>query len=76
MTYVQIALALSVLGTIGVGVLFSMGMVTLRRGRLHFRTIRWRLAWWASWTSFLVGIALSTFFCGTPVGGLLVVTRP
>jgi len=40
MTCAQIALALSVLGTIGVGVLFSMGMVTLRRGRLHFRSIR------------------------------------
>jgi hypothetical protein len=66
MTCAQIALALSALGTIGIGVLFSMGTVTLRRGRFHFRSIRWRQAWWASWASFLVGIALSTFFCGTP----------
>jgi hypothetical protein len=66
MTCAQSALALSVLGTVGVGVILSMGVVTVYGGRLHFRRIEWRLFWWASWISFLVGIALSALFCGFP----------
>jgi len=70
MNCVQIALALSVLGTVGVGVIFSMGMVTVYGGRWHFLSIRWRLAWWAAWLSFLVGITLSAFFCGSAANHL------
>jgi len=76
MTCAQIALALSILGAVGVGVIFSMGGVTLYGGRVHFRDIRWRLCWWASWASFLVGIALSTFFCGSLANGLFAIRRP
>jgi len=74
MTCSTIALALSVLGTVGVGLILSMGVamgtVILCGGRLHFRSIRWRLFWWASWLSFLVGIALSALFCGFPANHL------
>jgi hypothetical protein len=66
----QIALALSVLGTVGVGVIFSTGMAILYGRQLHFRSIWWRLSWWASWLSFLVGIALSALFCGFPANHL------
>ena len=65
----QIALVLSVLGTVGIGVILSMGGVTLYGGRLHFRSIRW-LSWWSSWLSSLIGIALSALFCGFPVNHL------
>ena len=44
MTCAQIALALSILGAVGVGVIFSMGGVTFYGGRVHFRNIRWRLS--------------------------------
>ena len=68
MTCSKVALALSVLGMVGVGVILSlgvaMGTVILYGGRLHFRSIRWRVFWWASWLTLLVGIALSAFFCG------------
>ena len=74
MTCSKVALALSVLGTVGVGVILSMGVamgtVILYGGRLHFRSIRWRLFWWASWLSFLVGIALSALVCGFPANHL------
>jgi len=70
MTCSRVALALSVLGTVGVGVILSIGGMTLYGGRFQFRSIRWRLFWWASWLSFLVGIALSAFFCGFPANHL------
>ena len=74
MTCSKVALVLSVLGTVGVGVTFSMGVamgtVILYGGRSHFRSIRWRLFWWASWLTFLVGIALSALFCGFPANHL------
>jgi hypothetical protein len=74
MTCSKVALVLSVLGTVGVGVTFSMGVamgtVILYGGRLHFRSIRWRLFWWASRLTFLVGIALSALFCGFPANHL------
>ena len=70
MTCSRVALALSVLGTVGVGVILSMSVVTIYGGRFQFRSIRWRLFWWASWLSFLVGIALSAFFSGFPVNHL------
>ena len=74
MTCSKVALALSVLGTVGVGVVLSMGVamgrVILYGGRLHFRSIRWRVFWWASWLTLLVGIALSAFFCRFPANHL------
>jgi hypothetical protein len=71
----QIALVLSVLGTVGIGAILSMGVVTLYGGRLHFRSIRWRLSWWVSCVSVLVGIARSTFFCGSPANSRVLETR-
>ena len=70
MTCSKVALALSVLGTVGVGVILSMSAMTIYGGRLQFRSLRWRLFWWASWLSFLVGIALSALFCGFPANQL------
>jgi len=70
MTCSRVALALSALGVVGIGVILSMGTMTLYGGRLHFRSIRWRLFWWASCLSFLVGIALWAFFCGSPANHL------
>ena len=67
MTCSKVAFALSVLGMVGI---LSMGVVTLFSGRLHFGSIWWRLSWWASWLSFLVGIALLAFFCGSPTNHL------
>jgi len=69
-TCAHIALVLSVLGVGGAGVIFSMGAVTLHWRRFEFRDIRWRLFWWVSWLSFLVGIALSALFCGFPTNHL------
>jgi len=71
MTCTRIALALSVLGTVGVGMILTLGGVTVYRGRLYFLSVRWRLSWWASWLSFLVGIALSAIFCGSPANALV-----
>ena len=68
----QIALALSVLGAVGVGVIFTLGGVRIFRGQLHFRNIRWRLFWLASWLSFLVGIAISALLCGSPANDVCV----
>ena len=67
MTCEQIALALSALGAVLVGVILTVEGVTVRRGRLHFRNIRWRAAWRAAWVSFFLGIALAGFFCGSQV---------
>ena len=58
MTCSEVALALSVLGMVGAGVILSMGVVTVHWGRFQFRDIQWQLFWWASWLSLLVGIAL------------------
>lgn len=70
MTCSKVALALSVLGTVGVGVILSMSAMTIYGGRFQFRSRRWRLFWWASWLSFLVGIVLSALFCGFPANHL------
>jgi len=48
----------------------AMGRVILYGGRLHFRSIRWRVFWWASWLTFLLGIALSALYCGFPANHL------
>jgi hypothetical protein len=48
----------------------AMGRVILYGGRLHFRSIRWRVFWWASWLTLLVGIALSALLCGFPANHL------
>ena len=63
------ALVLSVLGTIGIGAILSMGKATLYGGQLHLRSIWW-LSWWSSRPSFLIGIALSALFCGFPANHL------
>ena len=66
MTYERSALVLSALGVLVIGAIFTFDGVTVQDRRLHFRTLGWRLVWWAAWLSFLGGIALSAFFCGSP----------
>ena len=66
MTCMQIALALSALGGLAIGTIFTFGGVTVYHRRLHFRNIRWRLAWRAAWLSFFLGVALSAVVCGSP----------
>jgi len=63
LTCEQSALVLSALGAIVIGAILSLDGVTIYNRRLHFRTLSWRLFWWAAWLSFLAGIALSAFFC-------------
>ena len=67
MTCSKVALTLSVLGTVGVGVVLSMGVamgrVILYGGRLHFRSIRWR--------SILVGLLAHLSGRHRAVGALL-----
>jgi len=67
MTCEQIALALSALGAVLVGVILTVKGVTVRHRRLHFRSVGWRLAWWAVWVSFFLGIVVAVFFCGSQV---------
>jgi len=63
MTCVQTALALNVLGTIGVGVIPVVGMAAGFGGPIGFKSIWWRLSWFASWLVFLIGLALSVWSC-------------
>ena len=67
MTCERIALALSVLGAVLVGVILTVEGVIVRHGRLHFRNIRWRVAWRAAWVTFFLGIVVAGFFCGSQV---------
>jgi hypothetical protein len=67
MTCEQIALAVSALGAILVGTIITVAGVTIRHGQLHFRSVGWRLAWWAAWFSFFLGIVVAVFFCGSEV---------
>ena len=66
MTCERSALVLSVLGVFVLGATLTFDGVTVYDRRLHFRTLGWRLVWWAAWLSFLLGIAVSAFFCGSP----------
>jgi hypothetical protein len=61
MTCSQIALALNVLGTVGVGVLPVVGLAS-GYGAIVWRGTWWRVAWFASWLVFAAGVAL-TFAC-------------
>jgi len=67
MTCTQVAVTLTSLGLGGIGIIIFMDMVTVHGGRLRFRSIQWRIAWWASWISLLVGVVLWAFFCGSSV---------
>ena len=62
----KIALALSVLGMVAVGAILTFGGATIYRRHLYFGDIFWRLSWWAAWLSFIAGIALAAFLCGSP----------
>src|SRR5262249_3089607 len=56
-TWTKIALTLTILGTIGVGVIPMIGRASLRRG-LGFRSAGWRSSWLVAWIVFLIGVAL------------------
>jgi hypothetical protein len=66
MTCEHKALALSALGLIILWSIFALDGVTASHNQLFFQNIWWRISWWAAWLSFLVGIAVAAFFCGSP----------
>jgi len=66
MTCERSALILSALGMLAIGAILTFDGVTVYRRQLHFCNRRWWLAWWAGWVSFLGGIAVAAFFCGSP----------
>ncbi len=66
MTCEQIAFTVSALGVILAGVNLALDGVTIAHRRLQFRNLSWRVAWWAAWLSFFLGIARAAFFCGSP----------
>ena len=68
MTCERSALVLSALGVVVLGVILTLDGVTIANRRLHFRSLAWRVFWWAAWVSFLGGIALAALFCGSPAG--------
>jgi len=59
-TWTKIALALTVLGTIGVGVLPMIGR-TVSGGGISFRSPGWRSSWLVAWLIFLIGVALTAY---------------
>ena len=54
-TWTKIALTLTVLGTIGVGVLSMIGRTTASGGGISFRSSGWRSSWLVAWIVFLIG---------------------
>ena len=59
----QIALIMNLLGTVPIGVIPVVGMVTAFGGPIVFKNKWWRLSWYASWLVFVVGVALPPFAC-------------
>jgi hypothetical protein len=60
-TWTKIALALIVLGTIGVGVLPMIGRTTASGGGISLRSPGWRSSWLVAWLVFLIGVALTAY---------------
>ena len=57
-TWMKIALALNIVGTLGVGLLPIMGRIASPSGGVAFRSSGWRSGWLVAWIVFLVGLAL------------------
>jgi hypothetical protein len=60
-TWAKIAITLTVLGTIGIGVLPMIGRTTAPGGGISFRGARWRSSWLVAWLVFFIGIALIAY---------------
>jgi len=60
-TWTKIALILTVLGTIGVGVLPMIGRTAATGGGISFRSSGWRSSWLVAWIVFLIGVALTAY---------------
>jgi len=60
-TWTKIALALTVLGTVGVGVLPMIGRTTASGGEIRFRSPGWRSSWLVAWLVFMIGVALTAY---------------
>jgi hypothetical protein len=60
-TWTKIAITLTVLGTIGIGVLPMIGRTTAPGGGISFRSAGWRSSWLVAWLVFLIGIALTAY---------------
>ena len=58
-TWTKIALTLTVLGTLGVGILPMIGRTTTSNGGTSFRATGWRTSWLVAWIIFLIGVALT-----------------
>jgi hypothetical protein len=57
-TWIKIALTLTVLGTLGVGVLPMIGRTSSTGGISFLRSAAWRTSWLVAWILFLIGVAL------------------
>ena len=60
-TWTKIALTLTVLGTLGVGVLPMIGRTTTSSGGISFRATGWRTSWLVAWIVFLIGAVLTAY---------------
>jgi hypothetical protein len=59
--WTKIALALTVLGTVGVGVLPMIGRTATSGGGISFRSPGWRSSWLVAWLVFMIGVALTAY---------------
>ena len=60
-TWTKIALTLTVLGTLGVGILPMIGRTTTSSGGISFRATGWRTSWLVAWIVFLIGAVLTAY---------------
>jgi hypothetical protein len=60
-TWTKIAITLTVLGTLGIGILPMIGRTTTPGGGISFRGQGWRSSWLVAWLVFLIGVALTAY---------------
>jgi hypothetical protein len=65
MTCSQTAWPLTVLGVVGLVVILVLRGAAISHNEIYYRNPWWRLLWWASGLSLLVGIVLVRSYCGS-----------